>query len=292
VPSPQPTRYTAPSPNTSDDNVAKALGKGSRVRIKAGPASGANGSIFWVGNDRRSGGQRFGVRSDDGETHWVSESDCEASNAPEPTFDGPSFQKGDRVQFKNQGQTGTGSVFWIGDSRQGGQRLGVRNDDDPDNAVWIDARFCQKTDSSAPTPSHDGPTFEKGDRVSFRNQGQTGTGSVFWTGDGRQGGQRLGVRNDDDPDNAVWIDARFCEKIQGEAPAHARRQGGGGRRPAASGDWGADDDFVDNSWEAVQAGMREDVPEPPPDMGAPPMDDSYYDGLASSHEDDDDSPPW
>lgn len=269
--------------------MAKKLGKGSRVRIKAGPQSGVTGSIFWTGKDRRGDGMRFGVRGDDGGTHWVSDRDCEASREPAPKFDGPKFKKGDRVKFKERGEEGLGAVFWTGDSREGGQRLGVRPDNDPDNAVWIDSRFCEKTDEEAPTPEYDGPVFEKGDRVQFKNRGDQGTGTIFWVGDSRQGGQRLGVRNDDDPDNAVWIDSRFCEKIEGEAPTHAG--GGGGRPGPAAGDWGTDDDFVDNSAEAVQAGMSDDVPEPPPDTGAPPMDDSYYDSLAGSV-DEDDSPPW
>jgi len=128
--------------------------KGSRVRIISGPGTGVTGSIFWSGKDKYNGGKRFGVRGDDGETHWVGERLVEATDAPEPTVEGPTFEKGDRVAFKQQGQTGTGTVFWIGDSRQGGQRLGVRDDTDPDNAVWIDARFC--TPSDAPEPASSG----------------------------------------------------------------------------------------------------------------------------------------
>jgi len=206
----------------------KKLGKGSRVRITSGPTAGVTGSIFWSGKDKFRGGMRFGVRGDDGDTHWVNEGIVEASDSEEPTND-------------------------------------------------------------------DAEKFEKGDRVKFKQRGEEGTGSVFWIGDSRQGGQRLGVRNDDDPDNAVWIDARFCTRIEGEAPAPARGRGGGGRGRGApaGGDWGAGDEFSDNSWEAAQAGMDERVPEPPPDMGAPPMDDGYYDSMASSVDDEgDDSPPW
>jgi hypothetical protein len=202
--------------------------KGSRVRIKSGPKTGIMGSIFWKGADKYRGGSRFGVRGDDGETHWVSETEVEPTDTPEQV---------------------------------------------PDNI----------------------PTFEKGDRVQFKERGQTGTGTVFWLGDSRRGGQRLGVRNDDDPDNAVWIDARFCERIEGEAPesAQSRSSGGrgGGRSGYSGGDWGADDDQVDNSAEAAMAGMSELVPEPPPHFDGPPMDDSYYDSIAGSV-DDDDSPPW
>lgn len=209
-----------------DGIVGKKLGKGSRIRITTGPGAGVTGSIFWTGKDKYRGGQRFGVRGDDGGTHWVGEPEVEATDAPEPTFDGPTFEKGDRVSYKQGSDEGTGSVFWIGDSRQGGQRLGVRNDHDPDNAVWIDARFCERLEGEAP------------------------------------------------------------------APAPSSKRGGGGGRGKASGDWGADDAFVDNSWEAAAAGMNETVPEPPEDAGAPVVDDGYYDSLAASVSDDDDSPPW
>ncbi len=132
------------------------MDKGSRVRITSGPQTGITGTIFWSGKDKYNGGKRFGVRGDDGETHWVGESIVEATDAPEPVADGPTFEKGDRVAFKQQGQVGTGTIFWLGDSRQGGQRLGVRNDADPDNAVWIDARFCKRSDSEAPPSARGG----------------------------------------------------------------------------------------------------------------------------------------
>ena len=204
--------------------------KGSRVRIKTGPQTGVMGSIFWTGKDKYRGGMRFGIRGDDGETHWVSESDVEPTDAPEPEIEqGETFDKGDRVEFKNRGNTGTGTVFWTGDSRQGGQRLGVRDDADPDNAVWIDARFCTRT--SVPAP------------------------------EGGGGGRRS-------------------------------RDSGSRGADSGGGDWGADEHFVDNSLEAAQAGMDVRVPEPPAELGGPPIDDGYYDSLASSIDDDDDSPPW
>jgi hypothetical protein len=143
--------------------------KGSRVRIISGPNTGVTGTIFWSGKDKYKGGKRFGVRGDDGETHWVGEQLVESTDAPEPAVEGPHFEKGDRVEFKLQGQTGTGTVFWIGDSRQGGQRLGVRNDADPDNAVWIDARFCSRSD--APEPARERGGGRSGDRSNNRRSG-------------------------------------------------------------------------------------------------------------------------
>ena len=126
------------------------MDKGSRVRIISGPNTGVTGTIFWSGKDKYKGGKRFGVRGDDGETHWVGQDLVESTDAPEPAVEGPTYEKGDRVSFKQQGQAGTGTIFWIGDSRRGGQRLGVRNDEDPDNAVWIDARYCTPSDTPEP----------------------------------------------------------------------------------------------------------------------------------------------
>lgn len=129
--------------------------KGDRVEITSGPGKGQVGSIFWKGKDKYNGGHRYGVSGDDGETYWVSESDVTASKAKLP--DSPTFDKGDRVRFRNRGETGTGTVFWTGKSRSGpGQRLGIRDDSNPEDAVWLDARFASELppeeDPGAPEP--------------------------------------------------------------------------------------------------------------------------------------------
>jgi hypothetical protein len=129
------------------------LGKGSRVKITAGKGLDQVGSIFWVGASRYGDGQRFGISADDGETYWVDESNVVEAADSAPAEPSETFEKGDRVRFKNRGQEGTGSVFWTGKSRHGpGQRLGVRDDENPDDAVWIDARFCERIEGEAPAP--------------------------------------------------------------------------------------------------------------------------------------------
>lgn len=203
--------------------------KGSRVKFKSGPKAGTAGTIFWTGKDKYKGGERFGINGDDGQTHWANSSEVEPSDAPEPEVD-------------------------------------------------------------------EGELFEKGDRVRYRDRGNTGTGSVFWTGSSRRGGQRLGIRDDADPDNAVWLDARFAERLSEEddhgAPPQQSRGAGrgrsqGGRSAPASGGWNDDGPVYDNTPEAMQGMGDGHIPEPPPDLpSSAPMDDSYLESLAATVDDD------
>jgi len=144
------------------------LDKGTRVRIIAGrQGEGAAGTVFWTGPSRYGEGLRLGVRGDDGQTYWVDEGDVEETTAkPPPVEPGPTLQKGDRVAYDAEGRAGTGSVFWIGQSRQGpGQRLGIRDDDGGDEPVWLDARFARPVDegapAAAPAPVLDGDDDEE-----------------------------------------------------------------------------------------------------------------------------------
>jgi hypothetical protein len=109
--------------------------------------------VFWKGPNKYGSGERLGVRGDDGGTYWVADSDVEPTTSESPKLEaGSSFEKGDRVGFRNQGRDGTGSVFWLGQSRNGpGQRLGIR-DDDGDEAVWLDARFVKSVDPEQDPP--------------------------------------------------------------------------------------------------------------------------------------------
>jgi len=129
--------------------------KGDRVSITGGKKGvGVSGEIFWIGKDKFGGGERYGVRGDDGDTYWVSSKQVEAADGPAPAVEaGPTFAKGDRVSFRFKGQEGSGSVFWLGENRYGpGQRLGVRPDDS-EEAVWLDSRFAEKIEGEAPAPS-------------------------------------------------------------------------------------------------------------------------------------------
>lgn len=136
--------------------------KGDRVRITDGrQGKGQSGSVFWKGPNKYGGGERLGVRGDDGETYWVNSDDCEKDDGPAPEPEaGPTFSKGDRVAFRVRGREGTGSVFWIGESRNGpGQRLGI-NDDEGEDAVWVDAiqaRPLEAHEDNGPPAHPSGP---------------------------------------------------------------------------------------------------------------------------------------
>lgn len=147
--------------------------KGARVRIVGGrQGKGQLGNIFWKGPDKFNGGERFGVKADDGETYWVSERDVEEATGAPPAkpaasggpsaspaaATGESFQKGDRVAFSAGGREQQGQVFWTGPSKSGGgQRLGIKPEDGGET-VWLDARFARPAGTAAPTGAHpDGP---------------------------------------------------------------------------------------------------------------------------------------
>ncbi len=67
----------------------KALEKGTRVEITRGTSAGARGEVFWVGESRYGKGFRYGVRADDGETHWVDGPGIEAIEGPPPPASSP-----------------------------------------------------------------------------------------------------------------------------------------------------------------------------------------------------------
>ena len=188
------------------------------------------------------------------------------------------FNKGDRVQIKpgNNGEGVCGEVFWKGAKKWGdGERLGVRGDDG--ETYWIDDDGVSPTDKSAPTPEP-GDTFTKGDRVSFKSRGRQGRGTVFWIGESRNGpGQRLGI-DDDDGEDAVWLDARFAKALSPDEDTPASDDSaGGGYGGASSG--GDRSDEAEIPWT------------PPLDPGSmptpPPMDDSMIDTWAANQDDED-----
>lgn len=129
--------------------------KGERVEITGGrDGVGQIGEIFWKGPNKFGPGDRYGVRADDGATYWVVEADIQRSGAPAavPADTGETYAKGDRVRVTQRGVEHVGNVFWLGDSKAGGQRLGIKPDTG-EEAIWIDARFVQRLEGgAAPAP--------------------------------------------------------------------------------------------------------------------------------------------
>ena len=146
--------------------------KGTRIRVVKGRKhKDAVGTVFWSGPDKYNEGKtRLGVKADDGETIWVASDYVEAISggaaAEEPPPVAPP-NKGDRVRWKNRGQEGVGTVFWVGPSKSGpGHRVGIRQDDS-DDAVWCDARQVTvvSDDDAPPTPRAATPAPAGGDDV-------------------------------------------------------------------------------------------------------------------------------
>ncbi len=123
------------------------FGKGDRAAIVAGRAGvGVRGSVFWVGENKYGPGMRYGLRSDDGETFWVDETQIgREEDAPPPPPRAPrddsaiALEKGARVEITGGPSVGVrGEVFWTGASRYGnGMRYGVRSEDGESH--WVDS---------------------------------------------------------------------------------------------------------------------------------------------------------
>jgi hypothetical protein len=142
--------------------------KGTRVKVVKGKQSvGVEGVVFWTGPDRyKENALRLGVRSDDGETIWVSTEVVEVvggggATSPAPVPAGPPPKKGDRVKWRNKGAEGLGTVFWVGPSKSGpGFRVGV-NADGQEEALWLDAAQIQSAEgapAAPPRPSRPAPS--------------------------------------------------------------------------------------------------------------------------------------
>lgn len=175
--------------------------KGARVEIKPNNnGAGVCGEVFWKGEKKWGDGERLGVRGDDGETYWIDDDCVEATDkTTAPPDPGNTYSKGDRVTFKSRGQEGRGTVFWIGDSRNGpGQRLGIK-DDAGEDAVWLDARFAiplSADDDNGPPP-------------------QSGGGSY---GGGSYGGGNQSNDDDDDYNGAPWTPSDDPSKMPAPPP--------------------------------------------------------------------------
>ncbi len=51
--------------------------KGTAVKVVSGEAEGAEGEIFWIGESKFRGGSRYGIKDEEGQTHWVDHDEVE-----------------------------------------------------------------------------------------------------------------------------------------------------------------------------------------------------------------------
>jgi len=73
-----------PPPQTAAPKSSKPpLQKGQRVVLLKGDTSG---EVFWTGQSKYGAGMRYGVRADDGQTHWVDDHELRA-DGPVPSVD-------------------------------------------------------------------------------------------------------------------------------------------------------------------------------------------------------------
>ncbi len=116
--------------------------KGDRVVITGGRKGvGVRGVVFWKGPDKFGHGDRFGVEGDDGSTYWVSGTCLAPDEQPPHAAPEVVYQRGDRVYVLDGDDRIEGEVFWVGESRRGGQRLGIRPvGASTGEAWWRDAR--------------------------------------------------------------------------------------------------------------------------------------------------------
>jgi len=86
----------APPPPEIPQGPSETLEKGSRVSIVKGPSAGTEGEVFWVGESRFGNHMRYGIKDEEGETHWADAPLIELLSAPSassagstPSGDGP-----------------------------------------------------------------------------------------------------------------------------------------------------------------------------------------------------------
>ena len=109
----------------SEDHPSHLLKKGTRVFARQLGKADVRGAISWVGPNRYGSGYRYGIKGDDGGTHWCDEDAVTPESAPVPGKD--EVQKGSRVKIIKGPHAGVeGDVFTAGAAG----RFGVRADDE------------------------------------------------------------------------------------------------------------------------------------------------------------------
>lgn len=78
----------APPPPEMPEPSGEAFEKGSRVSIVKGPSAGLEGEVFWVGESKFGPHMRYGIKDDEGETHWADAPIVEKLSDPSPSSGG------------------------------------------------------------------------------------------------------------------------------------------------------------------------------------------------------------
>lgn len=121
----------------SDANPT-GLPKGTRVFARRLGKADIRGTITWVGPSRYGDGYRYGVRADDGSTHWVDEADITPEAGP-ATVSADAIQKGTRVSVTKGPHAGVVGEVYIASAAG---RFGVRDDDE--ETFWVEGKHLQK----------------------------------------------------------------------------------------------------------------------------------------------------
>ncbi len=134
----------------------RPITKGDRVRVSIRERNDVEGVVFWIGASKHTGGMRYGVRADHGETIWADEIDVERGRPP-PAASVRAGAKpgvmivGSRVKIvKGQHAGVEGDVFsvtWSG-GLDAKSRVGVR--DDREETYFVPATDLKLADDEPP----------------------------------------------------------------------------------------------------------------------------------------------
>ena len=153
--------------------------KGDRAAIVSGRQNvGVRGEIFWVGENKYGPGMRYGLRGDDGGTHWVDEQDIgreeDAPPAPASAGPGSGTEPGEGRPGEDHrrafGVGVEGAVFWTGASKYGNQmRYGVKGDDE--ETYWVDADQVEALAKAEAAPDAPPPADDELPPEAFEGEG-------------------------------------------------------------------------------------------------------------------------
>ena len=120
------------------DEIPNALPKGTRVFARRLGKADIRGQVTWVGPSRYGDGHRYGVRADDGSTHWVDEADI-TPEAVSAAAGANAIQRGTRVRVIDGPHAGVEGEVYIASAAG---RFGVRDDDE--ETCWVEEKHLER----------------------------------------------------------------------------------------------------------------------------------------------------